>query len=733
MTGRHRNSEQTNYGLKNAIMNRIAGLIAFKSGLIYTIIKWKNNNTPTMQPYRWASANTFVFIGQYVNTNSRKYEVIHSNEYQLINQKALREFFKNGSLKPPSDEVYLSWTRCKSMGVNPNQISASMKISPDNLETLRQEHSTFLNISRPVMKSLYTFLSNEDFVVALSDDNGILLEVFGDEDLKNSVSKGNWRAGANWSEEKAGNNIIGTAIHLNKPVMIIGYEHYCRCSHHHAGAGAPVKNVDGKIIGAISVAGTVEKVHPHTLGMIVAAKQAIETQMEMHMAWKTADNARMQSETIINTVSEGLLVTDADNQITFCNHNASVVLHTNSERLIGRPLDLFLPESALKRFRNIEKGSLDNETVFKVDDSYVKCICSSKHILRDGSFQGLVLVLTACSRAERLANKLLNKDTYWSFENLIGGSQPMQQVVRAARKASSFDSCILLLGESGTGKDVFAQAIHNASARQMGPYVAVNCAALPNELISSELFGYTEGAFTGAKKGGSKGKVELANSGTLFLDEIGEMTLEQQAILLRLLENHTIQKIGSGKEDRVDVRIIAASNKDLLKEVNHKRFRSDLFYRLNVFTINIPTLRERKEDIRALAESFLDRLSERTGQPQKTIDEAALGSLMAYDWPGNIRELQNILERAWMLADGPSITEALLPALGLQTFPEESAKDYPPPVHVFVDARKITAAVLQDVLDKNSWNISKSCLELGISRPTMYRKISQFGLQRNQA
>lgn len=661
--------------------------------------------------------------------SSREYEVSTNLEYQAINREAWREFCKGLDSSPPSPEVFASWKRCQALGVDPYQKSVKRLLTPEELGQLQEKHRPFLEISRPMLESLYAFLADEYFVIALTDSSGWILDMLGNEGLKSSLSKGNWRAGADWSEPSAGNNIVGTAINLNKPVLIIGYEHYCRCSHNHAGAGAPIHDGNGNITGVISMASAYGKVHPHTLGMIVAAARAIETQLEMKQAWLAADHAKNQMSTIINTVADGLIGTDRNDKITFFNDNALRILGISSIELMGQSLLNLIPQNTLGKFHLKTKGSLDHETLFKVNGSYMKCICSCRHIMKNGVFQGLVLAVTEYSRAERLANKIANRDTFWTFDNLIGQSLSIQHVSRAARKAAANDSNILILGESGTGKDVFAQAIHNASARKRGPYVAINCAALPRELINSELFGYSEGAFTGARRGGSKGKVELANGGTLFLDEIGEMPIEQQTILLRLIENRRIQKIGSGTEIQVDIRIIAATNKDLLEEVEQQRFRRDLYYRLNVFTVNVPPLRERKDDIPELAHSFLDRLAERTGQLIKTIDSEVMDRLMKCDWPGNIRELQNTLERASLLADGPRITADIIPLLGL---PSETVYAPPTPRPAnpaeVPDNRPLTASYIEQVLESTNWNISKACVVLGISRPTMYRKLGQFAI-----
>jgi len=674
-------------------------------------------------------------MGQVNNLNtieksgSQEYEININQAYQENNKRAWMEFQAGILYHPPTDEVLQGWERCRMLGVNPAQKYVKHLLSPYELEKYRREHALFLEVSHPMMENLYEFVSSIGFVIALSDSEGWLLDTLGSESLQNSYNRGNWRAGADWSESSAGNNIIGTAIYLDKPVMIIGYEHYCRCSHGFAGAGAPIHDADHHIIGAISMAGSFEKVHPHTLGMIVAAAKAIELQMDMKRAMLELDVANRHKSTIVNTVNDGLIGTDANDIITFSNDKAAHILQMKG--LTGCSLREILSETTLQDFRAKAKGSVDKETLFHIKGSYIKCICSCRHIINDGKFNGMVLVLTEFSRAERLANKMANRDTFWTVDNIIGKSAALRQTLETAKRAAKSDGNILLLGESGSGKDVFAQAIHNASNRRNGPYVAINCAALPKELISSELFGYSDGAFTGAKKGGNKGKVEMANGGTLFLDEIGEMPLEQQAIFLRLLENHSIQKIGSGEEIRVDVRVIAATNKDLFQEVSERRFRQDLYYRLNLFMIFIPPLRDRIDDIPDLARSFLDRLSERIGIRKIILDDKALKILMDHYWPGNIRELQNVLERAYTLSDDNRITANTLFALGS---PSAISKKYYEPVRTPTDtlpkdSRNLTITDINSALEQNQWNISKACLQLGISRPTMYRKMELFGIE----
>jgi transcriptional regulator with PAS, ATPase and Fis domain len=343
---------------------------------------------------------------------------------------------------------------------------------------------------------------------------------------------------------------------------------------------------------------------------------------------------------------------------------------------------------------------------------------------------GLVIVINEIARAKKLVNKLLTQNARFTFYDIIGKNSRFCMTLKIAKTVATRESNILLLGESGTGKDVFAQAIHNASPRRLGPFVAINCGAIPKELIGSELFGYSEGAFTGASKGGKMGKFELADGGTLFLDEIGEMPLEQQKALLRVLDERWVSRIGGQDVIPVDVRIIAATNKDLEQEVKKSTFRQDLFYRLNVFAIKMVPLRERKDDIKLLANSFMEKFDTRWSHIE--VPENVWQLLHNYDWPGNVRELQNILERALVLSDGHRLT------LDLINLPQDSKPPYNSK-HNFLDNKQnpiinnlqhYEAEMLRDILQRNNWNISKTSIELGVSRTTLYRKIGVYDLRK---
>lgn len=324
-------------------------------------------------------------------------------------------------------------------------------------------------------------------------------------------------------------------------------------------------------------------------------------------------------------------------------------------------------------------------------------------------------------RVLHLENQLGSKQ---SFENIIGKSKSIIAAIEAARKVAATDACVLLTGETGTGKEIFAQAIHNSGSRSKQNFIAVNCSAFSKELLENELFGHKAGAFTGAVKD-SKGIFEEANNGTIFLDEIGEMPLDLQAKLLRVLETGEFLKVGDSKHTRVNVRIIAATNRDLQKEVEKKNFREDLYYRIAVFQIPLPSLKERLTDIEELSQFFLKVFTQKTNKKIDKISDDYLKILKQHSWKGNIRELKNVIERSVILTDGNELTVASLP-VELQQFKSESSAGKILSAFDLASAEKIH---IQKVLNYTNGNKTKTAELLGIALTTLYRKIEEYRIK----
>lgn len=467
---------------------------------------------------------------------------------------------------------------------------------------------------------------------------------------------------------------------------------------------------------------------------------------ELCLEQQAIQNLHNELSNVFETMSDGVIVLGKNGRVTQSNPTARQIIGYPDEKLKGfHIVDLFSGQ-APKTLDLLVTGQSyeDEEILLDGRRGQVHATASAKPLFDENKqVIGATIILRPIAQVQQLVNKFSGAQASFSFDSIIGESKQLKKSISLATMASQNMSNVLIQAESGTGKEVFAQAIHNASPRSNGPFVAINCAALPRELIGSELFGYTEGAFTGAKRGGRLGKFELANKGTLLLDEIGDMPLEQQAILLRAIQEKAITRVGGDTLINVDVRIIAATNQNLLQLVEEGRFRADLFYRLNVVQLNIPPLRERIEDIELLFDYFIEIMSPKLGRHINEVQPAVIRCLQAYDWPGNVRELQNIVERILLVCEDGTITIAHLPqeivnaAIGHK--PESwEINNYPSPstATIMNDRRTRKLAALEQekemfiqALNMNAGNVTKAAEALGISRNTFYRKMKNFNIE----
>ncbi|MGQ9826108.1 MAG: sigma-54 interaction domain-containing protein, partial [Desulfotomaculales bacterium] len=371
-----------------------------------------------------------------------------------------------------------------------------------------------------------------------------------------------------------------------------------------------------------------------------------------------AKNAVELLETVLDNIQNGIVVVDRNARIIIFNKAYCDFLEVRKENMIGRPVVEAIENTRMHIVLQTGVAEIGDVQRIKGHDM----ICSRIPLKKNGEIWGALGIVmfrdvkdlrTLMRRVERLRSELeFYKDELareqgarYRLENIVGTSERIQELKRIVLKVARSDSTVLIRGESGTGKELFAHALHNASPRRARPFVRVNCSALPENLLESELFGYREGAFTGARRGGKMGKFELADGGTIFLDEIGDLPVNMQAKLLRVLQEKEIERLGDNQPTKVNVRVIAATNRNLEEMVREGLFRQDLFYRLNVVVLEIPPLRERPDDIPALVASLLAKLTEHLGCSPKRIDESVLEYLCKHTWPGNVRELENVLER----------------------------------------------------------------------------------------
>ena len=338
--------------------------------------------------------------------------------------------------------------------------------------------------------------------------------------------------------------------------------------------------------------------------------------------------------------------------------------------------------------------------------------------------------MSRCARtgvSGKLPGGIIGTQASYTFETILGSSRAIQDALHLGRIASRSDSTTLILGESGTGKELFAQAIHNASERCSGPFVAVNCGAIPRDLVQSELFGHVEGAFTGSARGGSAGKFELADGGTIFLDEIGDMAFDAQVSLLRVLQEGEVTRVGAKKSQQVNVRIIAATHRNLSQAVAEGAFREDLYYRLNVLNLTVPPLRMRREDIPLLARHVLGRCARSLRKSVQGISPQALEILAAYGWPGNVRELENTIERATNLATTALIQPGDLPLEIKQRLRPSAPGSLPAPQAALDLGTHEMNAIIAALKDTRG-NIRLAAKQLNVSRGGLYNKMNRFGL-----
>ncbi|MEA4926732.1 MAG: sigma 54-interacting transcriptional regulator [Syntrophomonadaceae bacterium] len=459
---------------------------------------------------------------------------------------------------------------------------------------------------------------------------------------------------------------------------------------------------------------------------------------------KTCGSALLRANSRLNhvleTISDVVLITDESHKIVQVNKRAEEIIGKTVSELINKPvLEIIGRETPkIKKLLRLHEAYSDLQVPMETKDGQIYCLSSSRPIQDEqGLVAGDVVILRPLEKSGRSTQRTALNQATFQMQDIIGESPEIHEIKRIITRIASGNASILLEGESGTGKEVIAQVIHNESPRRCGPFIAVNCGALPKELINSELFGFTEGAFTGAKKGGSPGKFELASGGTIFLDEIGEMPLEQQVVLLRVLQEKTITRVGGNTLIPVDVRVICASNKQLQDEIARGNFRQDLYYRLNTLSLNIPPLRSRPEDIPILFNHFLNILGRERGRTFNHIEPEVMECLQQHTWPGNIRELQNAAERIIAMTEGDSIRLQDLPRNLLNNNQVHCVCNAQPP-QVVPQARKRNkwrelkaeqeAHKIRALLDEYDGNVTKAALELGISRNTLYRKLNKFDI-----
>ncbi len=427
---------------------------------------------------------------------------------------------------------------------------------------------------------------------------------------------------------------------------------------------------------------------------------------------------RKQLETIIDTIDEGIIAVNQMGEVTHCSYSARKIFGIGEEKtVLGSRIENAFPELASKMNSTENISNREFITNKKIG---TRGVFSTRAIIYNNNFQGTVIVVRTISDVRKIINHVSGNAFNIYFEDIIGDSKALMDVKDNAIRAAAGSSTVFIMGDSGTGKEMFARAIHSCSSRRDKAFVAVNCAAIPETLLESELFGYEEGAFTGAKRGGKIGKFELANGGTIFLDEIGDMPLHLQSKLLRVLQERSIERVGGQHTIPLDVRVIAATHKDIPRMLEEGEFRQDLFYRLNVIPIVIPALMERKEDIPLLMRHILKKCNLKLKKDVDDFREEVYKLFINYNWPGNIRELENAVEYAVNMETTKLIGVNSLPQK-FKRDEEIQSDDYEILPMVELEKRAIINALK---VKKN--NREAAAKALGMSRATFYRKLKEY-------
>lgn len=644
---------------------------------------------------------------------------------------AWTEFVNKGECRPGQvrDVIHDSWQRCRNRGVEFTQHYPPMFASGDQLDALKLENEELLLASRNTWQMLSDILSDSESFLTVAESNGVLLEVCGDPHLRDSLAGQRIAPGYDWSEGCTGTNAVGTAVALKQPVEVHSAEHFCESVKIWSCSAAPIIDViDGDLLGVIDVSSLTHAFSAQSLALAMTAARQIEQTLHSRELARNVALVDWFAGSVGRWREDGVVLLDRKGRVVTANEKAkSLFTSEHIEAKLDKNYRLLQPENlgSVKDWEEL----LPSAIVPVAYEAYN----------RDGRSEGGILVIRprlATVRPSLSAPQALSTSV---FDTIVGQSPGILALKNRVLRLAASNAPVLIQGETGCGKDLFARAVHCAGSGEGAPFVVVNCGALTRELAVNELLGYEPGAFSGAAPQGHVGKFEEANGGTLFLDEVGELSAEVQVALLRVLQDGIVVRSGGGKARKVEVRIIAATNRRLSTTVAEGRFREDLYYRLKVMPLDILPLRERRGDIELLAFYFLKQIAETYAVEPRELDPQLLEALCQYPWPGNVRELRAVLENMLVMSDSKVLRYDALPAdiasslVGGSSVANpslgergKSSLNKPLPAAETLDGLECEAIRNELILHKG--NRSKVARILGISRSTLYRKIKNYGL-----
>lgn len=634
-----------------------------------------------------------------------------------VYKKGWENYIKTGELsKEIRPEIIESWHRCQDMKVDYME-GRGTKVSDEESKRSILKKKELIQMARPVMENVYEMVKNTSYSVVLTDEKGVIIDLIINKDLEERHAQLNFVRGSKWDEQSVGTNAIGTCLATDKPIQVIGAEHFCEYHHKWTCSAAPIHNNRGDIIGCFDLSGRAEDVQTHTYGIAVSSADCIEKQLMILESLEFLN-------TTMNSMLEGIMVIDYDLKVIKANDKLLDIFQMNEVQIYNIDIKKIFDGVDIENIVLNNKQKMNfSDTTISIDNKKVECSLNISPIIVNDQVAGAVMLMKEAKQVRKEVSKLAGFKANYTFDSIVTVDDRMNELINTAVKISKTNCSVLIEGESGTGKELYAQSIHNESLRNKGPFIAINCSAIPKELFESELFGYESGSFTGAVKGGRPGKFELANGGTIFLDEIGEIPLEVQPKLLRVLDNNKVVRIGGSYERELDVRIISATNRNLKDEVLKGSFRQDLYFRLNVISLKIPPLRKRKGDIIQLARYFLNNLNEENMHINKKFTPEFEEHLLSQEWSGNVRELKNIVQRAYYMADKDLIYPLYTAASAVTAEDKrEEIKTNP------LNFKEIEKDSIIRALAANKGHVTEAAEELHISKATIYRKIKKYSI-----
>lgn len=659
-----------------------------------------------------------------VMAQAQRADVVHSDRNTM---RAWERFLAGDSSLSVPSALVASWQRSLQSGVNPSANLAPFAVHGDAVEALRWRHRELLAASDRLFAATADLFADSHSILLLTNQDGVILKAAGDLRTLTAGEKIHLTTGGDWREGMAGTNGIGTALATGEPTYIHGSEHFCEGIKSWSCAAAPIcEPGTGAIIGVLDISGPPSTYQINNLTLAITAARQIEMVL--------AEQSARQQMRLLAFCLQRLSSSDA----------AGMIAIDRRGRLVHTTGRVPLPVGIGERFPGMDENSAVEDWARHLPQGLRAEWFNP--VVVEGSTIGAMLVVPAM-RSRQAANRIAERSGTVGnavgsgagseagseadpqrncFAQILGQSAAMLAAVNRGRQLARRRVPVLIEGETGVGKELFARAIHGEE-RGGGAFVAYNCGAASKELIGSELFGHVRGAFTGATAEGRPGRFELAHGGTLCLDEIGELPLELQPVLLRALEEGVVYRLGDTQPRRVDVRLLAMTNRNLHDEVKSGRFRGDLYYRISVTRIRIPPLRERDIDIDLLVEHFNRRLAQRHAVPLRRLNAEVMAVLRAYSWPGNVREMRNIIENLLLTSREEEVALDELPA---ELLDETGTVATAEPVLLQSTSLEETERVaIARAVHGAHGNLAQAARSLGVSRSTLYRKLELYQLE----